>query len=41
MTDCRDEKQPEEIFEVATISGTELGGVSADRKLVCGTKQSA
>ena len=28
------EKQPEEIFEVATISGTELGGVSADRKLV-------
>ena len=29
-----DEKQPEEIFEVATISGTDLGGVSADRKLV-------
>jgi putative membrane protein len=29
-----DEKQPEEIFEVATISGNELGGVSADRKLV-------
>ncbi|MCW3996189.1 MAG: DUF373 family protein [Candidatus Bathyarchaeota archaeon] len=29
-----DEKQPEEIFEVATISGSELGGVSADRKLV-------
>ena len=28
------EKQPEETFEVATISGTELGGVSADRKLV-------
>ena len=28
------EKQPDEIFEVATISGTELGGVSADRKLV-------
>jgi len=28
------EKQPEEVFEVATISGTELGGVSADRKLV-------
>ncbi len=28
------EKQPEEIFEVATISGTDLGGVSADRKLV-------
>jgi putative membrane protein len=30
----RDEKQPEEIFEVATISGNELGSVSADRKLV-------
>ena len=29
-----DEKQPSEVFEVATISGTELGGVSADRKLV-------
>ena len=29
-----DEKQPEEIFEVATISGSDLGGVSADRKLV-------
>jgi putative membrane protein len=29
-----DEKQPEEVFEVATISGSELGGVSADRKLV-------
>ncbi|MDX1813797.1 MAG: DUF373 family protein, partial [Candidatus Bathyarchaeia archaeon] len=28
------EKQPEENFEVATISGSELGGVSADRKLV-------
>ena len=30
----RDEKQPEEVFEVATISGTDLGGVNADRKLV-------
>lgn len=30
----QNEKQPEEIFEVATISGTELSGVSADRKLV-------
>ncbi|MCW4030572.1 MAG: DUF373 family protein [Candidatus Bathyarchaeota archaeon] len=30
----RDEKQPQEVFEVATISGTELGDVSADRKLV-------
>src|SRR4030043_2441791 len=28
------EKQPNETFEVATISGTELGGVSAARKLV-------
>jgi putative membrane protein len=28
------EKQPEEVFEVATISGSDLGGVSADRKLV-------
>jgi putative membrane protein len=30
----QNEKKPEEIFEVATISGSELGGVSADRKLV-------
>jgi putative membrane protein len=30
----QNEKKPEETFEVATISGTELGGVSADRKLV-------
>jgi putative membrane protein len=30
----QDEKQPDEIFEVATISGNDLGGVSADRKLV-------
>ena len=29
-----DEKQPDEIFEVATISGTDLGSVNADRKLV-------
>jgi putative membrane protein len=28
------EKKPEETFEIATICGTELGGVSADRKLV-------
>jgi putative membrane protein len=28
------ERQPDEHFEVATISGTELGGVGADRKLV-------
>jgi putative membrane protein len=30
----QNEKKPEEIFEVATISGSELGGVGADRKLV-------
>ncbi len=30
----QDEKQPDETFEVATISGNDLGGVSADRKLV-------
>ncbi len=30
----QNEKQPDETFEVATISGTELGGVGADRKLV-------
>ena len=30
----QNEKKPEEIFEVATVSGTELGGVNADRKLV-------
>ena len=28
------EKKPEETFEVATISGSQRGGVSADRKLV-------
>src|SRR3989304_7238913 len=28
------EKKPEETFEVATISGSERGGVSADRKIV-------
>ncbi len=28
------DKKPEEVFEVATICGTELGGVGADRKLV-------
>lgn len=30
----QNEKKPEEVFEVATISGTELGGVTADRKVV-------
>jgi putative membrane protein len=28
------ERKPEETFEIATICGTELGGVGADRKLV-------
>jgi len=28
------EQKPEEVFEIATICGTELGGVGADRKLV-------
>lgn len=28
------EAKPEEIFEIATISGSELGGVGADRKIV-------
>jgi putative membrane protein len=28
------ESKPDEVFEIATICGTELGGVSADRKLV-------
>ena len=28
------EKKPEETFEVATIAGSEMGGVGADRKLV-------
>jgi putative membrane protein len=32
------EKQTDEVFEVATISGTDLGGVSADRKLVAELK---
>src|SRR5512136_715115 len=28
------ENKPEETFEIASISGSELGGVSADRKVV-------
>jgi len=28
------ERKPEEVFEIATISGSELGGVGADRKIV-------
>ena len=34
MTGCKTKSNRQEIFEVATISGSELGGVSADRKLV-------
>lgn len=30
----QNESEPEEIFEIATISGSELGGVGADRKIV-------
>lgn len=30
----QNESGPEEVFEVATISGSELGGVGADRKIV-------
>lgn len=30
----QNDKKPDETFEVATISGSELGGVTADRKLV-------
>jgi putative membrane protein len=30
----QNEKKTDEVFEVATISGSDLGGVSADRKLV-------
>src|SRR4030066_760292 len=30
----QNDKKPDETFEVATISGSELGGVGADRKLV-------
>jgi putative membrane protein len=32
--DLKSEKKPEEIFEVAAISGSRLGGVEADRKIV-------
>ena len=28
------EAKPEEVFEIATLSGSELGGISADRKVV-------
>lgn len=30
----QEESEPEEVFEIATISGSELGGVGADRKIV-------
>ncbi len=30
----KSESKPEEIFEIATVSGSELGGVGADRKVV-------
>ena len=30
----QNESEPEEVFEIATISGSELGGVGADRKIV-------
>ncbi len=33
------EQQPNEVFEVATICGSELGGVGADRKLVAELNQ--
>lgn len=33
------EAKPEEIFEIATISGSELGGVGADRKIVSELKE--
>jgi putative membrane protein len=30
----QNESKPDEVFEIATISGSELGGVGADRKIV-------
>jgi len=30
----KNESKPEEVFEIATIAGSELGGVGADRKIV-------
>jgi putative membrane protein len=32
----KNESKPGEVFEVATLSGSELGGVSADRKIASG-----
>jgi putative membrane protein len=33
------ENNPQEIFEIATLAGSELGGVGADRKIVAGLKE--
>jgi len=33
------EAKPEEVFEIATLSGSELGGVGADRKIVSELKE--
>lgn len=33
------ENNPEETFEIATLSGSELGGVGADRKIVAGLSE--
>ena len=30
----KDEGKPDEVFEIASLSGSELGGISADRKVV-------
>jgi putative membrane protein len=30
----KDEAKPDEVFEIASLSGSELGGISADRKVV-------
>jgi len=30
----QEESKPDEVFEISTISGSELGGVGADRKIV-------
>jgi putative membrane protein len=34
------ESKPEEVFQIATISGSELGGVEADRKIVAELSES-
>src|SRR4030042_607377 len=35
----KNEKKPEEILEIATLSGSEFGGVGADRKIVAGLNE--